>query len=226
VGLELEKLEADIRLKEARVEFDRAQRTARLLGEGEGEQVAIRAPIAGTVVKVNTALGAAVEPDGQALLELGDADALWIVAEVFERDLPLLRQGDEARIELAIAPGHPLPGRVTAIGIAFADELRRAPVYIVLSDPAPTLRPGMYARVDIQLHEDDRVLLPATAVLIKDGKRTVVYVETAEGTYEQRAVTIGTATGGRVPVLEGLRPGERVVVRGALLLDGEAEQLL
>jgi cobalt-zinc-cadmium efflux system membrane fusion protein len=84
----------------------------------------------------------------------------------------------------------------------------------------------MYARVAIQPRQQDHVLLPAAAVLIKDGKRTVVYVETAEGVYEQRPVVVGESADGQVPVLEGIQPGERIVVRGALLLDGQAEQLL
>ena len=226
VGLELEKLEADRQLAEARAEFDRANRTAQFLGEGDGAQVAVKAPIAGTVLDIKTTVGAAVEPGGEPLVELGDAGTLWIVAEVFERDLPLLREGDEARVELAISPDRPLRARVTALGAVFADEQRRAPVYIALTESAPNLRPGMYARVAIQPRQQDHVLLPAAAVLIKDGKRTVVYVETAEGVYEQRPVVVGESADGQVPVLEGIQPGERIVVRGALLLDGQAEQLL
>lgn len=226
VGLELEKLEADRQLAEAKAEFDRAHRTAQFLGEGEGAQVAIKAPIAGTVLNIKTSVGAAVEPGGEPLAELGDAGTLWIVAEVFERDLHLLREGDEARVELVISPDRPLRAKVTALGTVFKDEQRRAPVYVALTEPAPNLRPGMFARVAIQPRQTGRVLLPTSAVLVKGGQRTVVYVETAEGAYEQRPVTVGVSAEGRVPVLEGLRPGERVVVRGALLLDGEAEQLL
>jgi cobalt-zinc-cadmium efflux system membrane fusion protein len=226
VGLELEKLEADRQLAEARAEFDRASRTAQLLGEGDGAQVTIKAPIAGTVLKLKTTVGSAVEPGGEALVELGDAGALWIVAEVFERDISLLEEGDEASVELAVSPGRSFRGKVTALGAAFAGEQRRAPVYITLTEPASNLRPGMYARVAIQPRQIKRVLLPSSAVLVKGGQRTVVYVETAEGEYEQRTVTVGVVSEGRVPVLDGLRAGERVVVRGALLLDGEAEQLL
>ncbi|HYE35400.1 efflux RND transporter periplasmic adaptor subunit [Methylocaldum sp.] len=225
VGLELEKLEADRQLTEAKAEFDRASRTSQFLGEGDGAQVSVKAPIAGTVLRVKTTVGAAVEPGSEALLELGDAGTLWIVAEVFERDLSLLGEGDEADVELSVST-RSLRGKVMALGTVFADEQRRAPVYIMLTESALSLRPGMYARVAIQPRQQAHILLPATAVLIKDGKRTVVYVETAEGIYEQRPVAVGESANGKVPVLEGIQPGERVVVRGALLLDGEAEQLL
>ena len=226
VGLELEKLEADRQLIQARAEFDRANRTVQLLGEADGAQVAVKAPIAGTVLKLKTSVGAAVEPGGEALVELGDAGTLWIVAEVFERDLSVLGEGDAVSVELSVSPTRPLRGKVTALGAVFADEQRRAPVYIALTEPVPNLRPGMYAWVAIQPRQQEHILLPATAVLIKDGKRTVVYVETADGAYEQRPVIIGESVAGKVPVLEGIQPGERVVVRGGLLLDGEAEQLL
>ena len=72
----------------------------------------------------------------------------------------------------------------------------------------------------------DRITLPPTAVLIKDGSRRLVYVQTDSGRFEPRPVRTGGTRDGRVTILEGLKAGERVVVRGALLLDGQAELAL
>ncbi|PPD39325.1 MAG: efflux transporter periplasmic adaptor subunit [Methylobacter sp.] len=226
VGLELEKLEADRQLAQARAEYDSANRAAQLLGAGVGEAVAVKSTIAGTVLKLNTTLGAAVNLGDDAMVEIGDADALWVVAEVFERDLPLLAVGDRVKVELSAPAAQPIPGKVAALGVEFANEQRRVPVYITLTAPAPNLRPGMYAKVAITPQQQRQLLLPTEAVLIKDGKRTVVYVEVGEGVYEQKTVVVGESEDGKVPVLEGLQDGDRVVVHGALLVDGEADQLL
>jgi len=84
----------------------------------------------------------------------------------------------------------------------------------------------MYARITINAASSQGVMVPVTAVLIKDGKRNIVYVENSDGAFVPRDVIIGQSVEGRVQVISGITPGERVVVRGALLLDGVAEQLL
>jgi cobalt-zinc-cadmium efflux system membrane fusion protein len=83
----------------------------------------------------------------------------------------------------------------------------------------------MFGRVGIEI-SDNGPTLPVQAVLIKDGHESVVYVETDPLTFERRPVVVGRPVDGRVQVISGLSTGERVVVRGALLLDGSAEQLL
>jgi cobalt-zinc-cadmium efflux system membrane fusion protein len=99
-------------------------------------------------------------------------------------------------------------------------------VYIAVEEQQSTLRPGMYARITINAALSQGVVVPVSAVLIKDGKRNIVYVESGEGAFAPRDVVVGQSIDGHVQVISGLTPGERVVVRGALLLDGTAEQLL
>jgi cobalt-zinc-cadmium efflux system membrane fusion protein len=84
----------------------------------------------------------------------------------------------------------------------------------------------MLAQVLLRVGAGAGLAVPVTAVLIKDGKRRVVYVERSDGTFEAREVKTGYSRDGQVGILEGLSPGDRVVVRGALLLDTQAEQLL
>lgn len=225
VGVPAESLAAETQLAEAEAELARAQRAVAFLGEETGETVVVRAPIDGTVVERATAVGASVTPGNGALIELGDPSALWVVADVFERDLPLIAEGAPASVEIASAGGR-LEGRVVAIGAVLSSALRAAPVYVAIEADGVRLRPGMYARTTIESDSPRGVLLPTTAVLIKDGRRTVVYVETGKHTFQAREVTVGHAIDGRVQILEGLDPGERVVVRGALLLDGAADQLI
>jgi len=84
----------------------------------------------------------------------------------------------------------------------------------------------MLAQVRLQVVGEEGLSIPVAAVLIKDGKRRVVYVEKADGKFEAREVQTGRNRDGRVVILQGLAPGEKIVVRGALLLDTQAEQLL
>lgn len=225
VGVAAERLAADSHLAEVEAELASARRAVAYLGEGEGETVVVRAPIDGTVIELGTSVGASASPGNGPLVEVGDPDAVWLVADVFERDLALVEEGAPALVETA-ASSEPIRGRVARVGAALRSGMRAAPVYVEFEDATVRLRAGTYARVTIDSNSPAGVLLPSAAVLIQNGVRPVVYVETAERTFAAREVRIGASIDSRVNVLSGLEPGERVVVRGALLLDGAADQLL
>lgn len=224
VGLEIERMEAESQLSQDRADFERARDALRLLGDGVAEEVIVRAPMDSTVLRAHVAAGAAVAA-GSALFDLGEPSSLWIIADVFERDLLLVEKGAKVSIELASLP-QPITGHVVAESAAIQADMRRASIYIEPDDPKVPLRPGMYARVSIRAASPSSIVLPAEAVLIRDGKQTLVYVETAEGVFEPRKVRVGQAREGMAPVLDGLSGGERVVVSGALLIDAEAAMLL
>lgn len=224
VGLEVERMEADIQLKEARTDYQRSIQAAQLLGEGSGQTVPLLAPVDGVVLKVLTNLGAAVE-SGAVLFELGEPNALRIVADVFENELPLIFPG--AKVSLQIDAAHETySGKVTSVSATVQPDLRRAEVYIDLDNPGISLKPGMFARATIQGAGPNRFVLPTTSVLIKGGKQTVVYIEGKNGVFSARNVKVGQARENLVPILEGIQAGDRVVVSGTLLLDSEAEMLL
>jgi cobalt-zinc-cadmium efflux system membrane fusion protein len=224
VGLEIERNEANIMLREARTDYARSVQATQLLGSGTDQSVILRAPINGVVLRVNASIGTAVE-EGAVLFELGEPGALWIVADVFENDLPLIEKG--AKVELQITTlSKPVTGHVAAVSAAMQADLRRGAVYIELDNANLPLKPGMFARAMIEVSGPKRIVLPTTAVLIKDQNQTVVYIETTDGVFEPRNVVIGQAHDGFVPVLEGLNAGERVVTSGTLLLDSEASMLL
>lgn len=224
IGIEREALGAETRVAELESELARAQSGTSFVGDGSGGTVVLRAPISGTVVTLAATVGMTVQQGADPLVELGDPAALWIVADVFERDVPLLRDGAAARVELASIQGT-LEGRVSSIGAVGASGLRTVPVRITLSSTAGLLRPGMYGRAEIAIATQGSLTLPAEAVLVK-GKDTVVYVEQSPTRFVRRSVVVTQPAGGRVRVLSGLDAGERVVTRGALLLDGAANQLL
>ncbi|MCE9577007.1 MAG: efflux RND transporter periplasmic adaptor subunit [Deltaproteobacteria bacterium] len=224
VGVESDRLVAAAKLRETDAELARARTTAGLLGGGDGSSVVIRAPIAGTVIARAATVGSVAEPGGSALIELGDPSSVWIIADVFDRDVGGVRAGAAVDVELA-SQRAPLHGHVVSVGSAATASLRTVPVFVALDAPAD-VRPGMFARVAIKAPTGQAITLPAEAVLIKDGKDTIVYVKTAADRYTRRTVTVGTSIDGHVEIRDGLKAGEAVVIKGALLLDGSAEQML
>ena len=224
VGTERELVTAETKASSADAEVARVESGARSIGPGAGAAVVVRAPIAGVVITRRASLGLAVQRGGDPLLSLGDATALWLVADIFERDLAHVRAGATARVTLP-SLDQPLPARVASLGTIVAPGLRTAPVFLTLDTHGLALRPGMYGRVAIDAG-DAVVSLPASAVLIKNGKETVVYVQKDASTYVRRPVVLAQSLDGRVQIVSGVAPGEMVVVKGALLLDGAADQLL
>ena len=101
VGLEIDRQEAEARLKEARAEHERARHAAGLIGAGQGNRFTVRAPADGVVMAIRVAVGASVAPGGEALLELGDPNRLQVVAQVPEGELRRVAVGQEAEVELA-----------------------------------------------------------------------------------------------------------------------------
>jgi cobalt-zinc-cadmium efflux system membrane fusion protein len=225
IGLEVERLEAALRLREARSELERARRAAAMIGDGRSDRIALRAPHDAVVAAVKATVGAIVEPNGGSLVELADPARLWIVADVPEGEVSGIAEGHGAVAHLPGADAR-IEGVVTGVGSRVDPETRRVPVYITPSGKLPQLTPGMLAEVLLSGQGSPVLSLPVAAVLIKGGTRRIVYVQATDGRFEPRTVRTGRSRAGQVVILEGIEAGEPVVVRGALLLDGEAEQLL
>jgi membrane fusion protein, heavy metal efflux system len=226
VGLEVERFDAEMKAREAHGELERAERNAALAGGGQGTRVSVRSPVDGVVVGVKATAGATVQPGGEALVEIGNPRGLWVVADVPEGDVAHVGKATKAEVTIA-ALNLVLPGRVAGIAPRSDPETRRTPIYVELEDAPEGLRAGLLVRVGVSAPSPEGELwLPVTAVLLKDGSRRVVYVEDSSGRFIAREIQAGDERGGRVRVLKGVRAGERVVMKGALLVDREAEQLL
>jgi len=224
VSTERERLEAERSLMSTEAELTRAQAEVRFLGSQQGTMVVLRSPIAGTVVSRNATIGGAAEPGGEPLVEVGNPSELWVVADVFERDLYQIHEGTRVTLELP-SVGETLPGHVVSIGALVEGRGRTAPTRIVIDRRNERLRPGMFGRAQLE-SSDAALALPTQAVLIKNGKLSVVYVQVGPTTFEERAVTTGQPVDGKVLITSGISSGDNVVIQGALLLDSAADQLL
>ena len=225
VGIERDRIAAETRVSGLEAELARVQADVAFIGTGTGTSVVVRAPINGIVISRRATLGMTVPKGGEPIVEVGDPSAVWIVADVFERDLSMVREAARVHVELSSLTGA-LDGHVTSIGTVVATGLRTAPVRIAIEHPPVALRPGMYGRVQIDSGAVD-LTLPTEAILIRDGKESFVYVEQDPLTFVRRPVVVAQhAVDGRVRIVSGIAPGDKVVIRGALLLDGSADQLL
>ncbi len=199
---------------------DQVDELARL--EQTPETVTVRSPIAGEVVEKPVVEGAAVMAGARAL-RIVDHSMLWLDARVFEKDLPFVSVGQRAEATVDSRPGEVIEGEVVFIHPHVDVMTRTAAARLAIPNDDMKLRPGMYATVRIaaQLAES-AVLVPREAV-IDTGVRQVAFVAEGEGRFQPRRVVLGhAADDGMVQVLEGLSPGESVVVSGQFLLDSES----
>lgn len=188
---------------------------------------AITAPIAGRVVEREVTLGELVGPDREALLVLADMDTLWVLADVPESRLQDIAAGANARITVGPGGGASIDGTLAFISHSIDPLTRSAQARVEVRSERLLLRPGMFARVEIETGptgaKAEAVLsVPDEAVQTVEGG-TAVFVPVAgeENTFVKRPVKVGRAVGGMAPVLSGLVEGESVVVSGSFILKAE-----
>jgi Cu(I)/Ag(I) efflux system membrane fusion protein len=183
--------------------------------------IAIPSPVTGTVIDKAAVEGARFRA-GESLFRIVDTSNMWVMAEVYEQDLGYVKVGDVARVTVNAWPDRTFDGRVTFIYPSLGKESRTARLRIEVANPDGRLRADMTATVEIATPLDaSRVAVPDSAV-IDSGRRQVVLVERGEGRYEPRPVKLGPRVPGWVQVLEGLKPGERVVTQATFLIDAES----
>lgn len=210
----------------ARAELDAAgRRLAHYHGEssaagaGSAGRMPVRSPIAGVVVAAHVSPGTFVE-EGYEMFHVVDLARLWLEVQIPEVDIARVRaanaawfevEGFDHAFEVSAATG----GRVVALGGALDPASRTAPLVFELDNPERVLRVGMFARARVLTGESvSSAAIPRSAV-VEEGGQDVAYVEVEGEAFERRVLRLGLRDGDFVQVLEGLRPGERVVTKGA-----------
>jgi multidrug efflux pump subunit AcrA (membrane-fusion protein) len=192
-----------------------------LEARGEPEtRTTVLAKVGGFVTRRDALLGMRFEA-GATLYEIADLSTLWVIAEVYEPEIPLVKVGVEARIEFASSPGERVPGRIRFVYPTISDATRTARVRIEIDNADLTRRPAEYATVEIAVDLGEQLLVDVDAV-IDSGTRKIVFVQAGEDRFEPREVTLGPRSGGRAVVLSGLAAGERVVSSATFLVDSES----
>jgi Cu(I)/Ag(I) efflux system membrane fusion protein len=178
-------------------------------------------PVSGFVTQKMAVQGMKVMP-GEKLFDIADLSTLWIIADIYEHELPFIRVGQPARITLNYSPGRELSSRIDYIFPSIAADTRTAKVRLILPNTGGKLKPQMYANVEIKVDLGRKLSIPESAV-IDTGRVQVVYVDRGEGSFEPREVQLGLRSDGYVEVLRGLKKGEKVVSSANFLVDSEAQ---
>ena len=185
----------------------------------------LRAPLAGTVVERNVTVGQTVGNDAsQVLYTIADLNVLQVVAEVYEKDLRRIKKGVPASVTVEAYPGELFDATVIYVGDVVDPSTRTIKIRCDVKNTALMLKPEMFARVNLKLGNDAPVMVVRKEAVIELGGQGFVYVQTAPDTYVRKSVVTGTIAGDLIQIREGLQPGERVVIKGGLLLKGEQEK--
>jgi Cu(I)/Ag(I) efflux system membrane fusion protein len=155
------------------------------------------------------------------LYEIADLSRVWILAEVYEKDLAAVRVGLPARVVLPNQPGREWRGMVNFVSPMVKPETRTVEARIEVTNADGSLKPDMFADVYLEGASASVLTVPESAV-IQTGDRTLVFVDKGQGHYEPREVSIGERVPGGYHVRGGLMAGERVVVSANFLLDSES----
>lgn len=181
-----------------------------------------RSPVSGHVVEKPIVQGSAVQP-GERLLRIVDHSILWLDAQIFEYQLPLVSVGQEATAVVRAFPGKTFSGKIVFIHPHVDEVSRTVSTRLEFSNPDFDLRPGMYASVELVVHVADHALTVPREAVIDTGVRQIAFVAADGGRFSPRQVQMGVETDdGRVQILKGLAPGELVVTSGQFLLDVES----
>jgi membrane fusion protein, heavy metal efflux system len=189
-------------------------------------QMPVSSPIEGVVTARNAAPGALVQPGGTpAPYTVADVSTKWLLADVPEADLPLLRLGQVVDVRLLAYPGRVFHGRITNIAEAVDPNTHRATVRSQIADPQDELRAQMFATFTVHVGEPTRELaVPADAVVREGDGTMTVWVSTHQNRFTRRTVRIGQQQDGFDQIVAGLRAGERIAATGALFISNAAVQ--
>jgi Cu(I)/Ag(I) efflux system membrane fusion protein len=159
---------------------------------------------------------------GEKLFDIADLATLWIVADIYEYELPFVKVGQPARITLSYFPGRQFSSQIDYIYPTVSADTRTAKIRLTLPNPGGQLKPQMFTNVEIRINLGKKLVIPESAV-IDTGTSQVVYVEKGEGAFEPREVVLGIRVEGAVEVLQGIKAGEKVVSSANFLIDSEAQ---
>jgi len=181
----------------------------------------VLSPVSGRVTARNAAPGVFVQPGNTpAPYSVADISRIWLNASVTESDMPLVRKGQQIRVVVMAFPERTFEGRISTVGSTVDPQLHRGLVRAEIEDPKHELLPGMFAAFVIVTGDPVKAAaMPLDGVVREGDGSMTVWVTTDSHHFTQRTVKLGLQDGGYDQVMDGVSPGERVVVKGAIILD-------
>jgi membrane fusion protein, copper/silver efflux system len=159
---------------------------------------------------------------GEKLFDVADLSTVWVTADIYESDLPLVKVGDTATIQLSYLQGRAFNSRIDYIYPTLSGETRTAKARFTVSNEGLILKPQMFTNVELKVNLGQRLAIPEDAV-IDTGMRQIVYVQKEDGAFEPREVALGLRGEKMVEVRSGLKAGDKVAAAATFLVDSEAK---
>jgi cobalt-zinc-cadmium efflux system membrane fusion protein len=208
---------------QAQAELERAQSRLRAIGASadpkqEGRKLSLKAPVSGSVIDLQVARGAHLNDPTAAIMTIANLDEVWVTANVPENDAALVAPGQAADVVFTAYPGDVFKGRILFVSDILDPDTRRIKVRIAFQNPDIRLKPNMFATATFMTPSQTVAVVPTTAVVLRN-ETNQVFVESAPWAFEARSVEIDFQQADQAIIAHGLRAGERVVVKGAVLLN-------
>jgi cobalt-zinc-cadmium efflux system membrane fusion protein len=173
----------------------------------------------GTVMDRKVTLGQVIQP-ADTVVEIADLSEVWLVADVPEQNAGNLAVGQLVEAQITALPGLVIRGRLSFVSATVNRETRTVMVRMDVPNPNRRLKPAMLATMELKEHTENQQVVPASAV-VRDENNEYLFVQRDADTFLLREVKLGGEFGGRRVLIEGIRPGEKIVVEGAFHLNNE-----
>jgi len=208
---------------QAAAEYARTQARLKVLGEpsqhsGSPRLLTVTAPLNGSITALAVASGAMINDPTQTLMTIADLSTVWVTALVPEKDAAAVAKNQGADVSLLAYPDRVLHGKVLFVSDVIEPDSRRNKIRIAFANADYALKPNMFGTVVVAGPAHDQVVLPSSALLMNND-RTEVFVATAPWTFERRTVETTLEEGTSVAIRSGVAAGEKVVVKGGILLN-------
>jgi cobalt-zinc-cadmium efflux system membrane fusion protein len=214
-------------LRKARSDYARATAQLKSLGVSPSDpavNAALRSQIAGVVVERNVLVGQELRADQVTpLLTISSLDTVWVLADAYEQDLGLVAEGDAVAIQVPAYPGEKFPGKVGHVGEVVDPATRTVKIRCIVPNKDHRLKPEMFAKAEVSDGGRRKIMTVASKAVLTDGDKTYVIVATEGNVFRIRRVDVGPETDGRIRVLGGITPGEKIVTEGAIFMKREIE---
>lgn len=219
--------------KDADTIIDAARQRLRLWDISEGQirkieetgnpirTLTVYSPVNGYVIQKMAVQGMKVMP-GEKLFDVVDLSTFWVVADIYENELALIKPGDVAKISLSYFPEKEFSSRIDFIYPAISNTTRTAKVRFEIPNYGGKLKPQMYGNIAVKIDLGRKLAIPEDAVM-DTGTRQIVYVDKGEGNFEPREIMTGARSEGFREVTMGLKAGEKVAASATFLIDSEAQ---
>ena len=181
----------------------------------------IHSPVKGFVLTKNARHGMHVNP-GMNLYMIADLSNIWIIADIYEYEVPWVKLGQETEMTLSYFPGKKFKGKVTFIDPMLDPKSRTLKVRIEFPNPNWELKPEMYANIILKSEVTEKSIAVPEEAVIYSGDKTMAMIQKPSGGFESRELNLGVKTQGYVQVLSGLKAGEKVVTSSNFLIDSES----